>query len=55
MMNGINLDMMVTAILFRLAVIVPTTKVEAVAHKADICMEDVVIILYNMINPTLEP
>ena len=55
MTNGINLDMKVTAMLFRLAVIVPTTKVEAMVDEADICMEDVVIILDMVAITILEP
>jgi hypothetical protein len=49
-----NSDIKVTAMLFRLAVIVPTTKVEAMMDKVDICMEDVVIILDVVVITTLE-
>jgi hypothetical protein len=39
MTNGINLDMKVAAMLFRLAVIVPTIKVEAMADKQGGCFK----------------
>jgi hypothetical protein len=57
MTNGTDSDMKVTAMLFRLAVIVPTTKVEAVADEADeadVNMEDAVIILDMVAIATLE-
>jgi hypothetical protein len=44
MTNGISLDMKVAVMLFRLAVIVPIMRVEAMVNKKDICMEDAVVI-----------
>ncbi len=55
MMNGTNLDLKVAAMLSRLTVIVPTTKVEALMGKADVCMEVMVTILDMVVIATLEP
>jgi hypothetical protein len=55
MMNGTNLHRKVTAMSFRLIVIVPTTKVEAMVDEADIHMEDMVIILDMVVIASLEP